>query len=75
MCKVGARICVRYSCHVCHLAVVHRPCQGDKRHDQSIMTLSKIIVKIGGVLSALRLPVQHHIYETDEYNVMIKCGE
>ena len=49
--------------------------QGDKRHDQSNITLSKIKVKIGGVLSALRLPVQHHIYETDEYNVMIKCGE
>ena len=49
--------------------------QGDKRPDQSNMTLSKIKVKIGGVLSALRLPVQHHIYETDEYNVMIKCGE
>ena len=49
--------------------------QGDKHHDQSNMTLSKMKVKIGGVLSALRLPVQHHIYETDEYNVMIKCGE
>ena len=52
--------------------------QGDKRHDQSNITLSKIKVKIGGVLSALRLPVQHHMKLMNilnTLNVMIKCGE